>query len=230
MVGDDMDKNELKWVVNHHPDIVSMKKTMAIMLILWLIGSIILLIVLPVAGFIGLCLWPILLLCYWGALSGMKKNVRKQIEQNGVNWEVPQRIYVSKESIQNNNTTQSRRVVESNPVVDVAASYAIGKAVTNKTKQSPLAENPYHKQTTPTRATTRASTSKYVSKMGKTHQCCGTCQYWSGSRELDAVNHGRIANIISKDGKCTCKASSKCRMSMGYDKTCIKWEKWSDLR
>lgn len=220
-----MDKKELKWVVNHHPDIISMKKTMAIMLVLWLLGSIVLLIVLPVAGIIGLVLWPVLGLCYWAGLSGRKRLVRKQIEQNGVNWEVPKRIEVEKA------TAQSRRVVESNPVVDVAASYAIGKAVMNKTKQSPLAENPYHKkQTTPTQTISRASTSKYVSKMGKTHQFCGTCQYWSGSRELDAINHGRIANIISKDGKCTCKASSKCRMSMGYDKTCGKWEKWSDLR
>ena len=229
MVGANMDKNELKWVVNHHPDIVSMKKTMVIMLILLLIGSIVLLIVLPVAGFIGLCLWPILLLCYWGALSGKKKNVRKQIEQNGVNWEVPQRIIVSKEPTKNSSTTQSRRVVESNSVVDMAASYAIGKAVTNKTKQSPLAENPYQKNQT-TQTTTRANTSKYVSKMGKTHQCCGTCQFWSGSRELDAVNHGRIANIISKDGKCACKTSSYYRVFVNYNKTCGKWEKWPDLR
>ena len=69
-----------------------------------------------------------------------------------------------------------------------------------------------------------------VRRVAKYGVCCGTCQYWCGDRELDAVNHGRIASIVSKDGKCACKRGSKYRTSVGYSKTCSEWEKWSDLR
>ncbi len=66
--------------------------------------------------------------------------------------------------------------------------------------------------------------------MGKSHQCCGTCAYWNGERMLDAVNHGYIANIISQTAVCTCRASSKCKTNVAFDKTCLKWEKWPNLR
>lgn len=216
-----MDKKELNKIIKQHPDVKGFRRTAIGIAVVCFIASIVLLFINRVIGIIGLCILPILILLYWIAYKGKIRNIRKHIDEYGIDWVEPQ----------NNMSAQSRSVKENNPIVDVATSYAIGKAVTNKAKQSPLAENPYQKkQTASTQATSRESTSKYVSKMGKTHQCCGTCQHWRGGRELDAANHGRIANIISKDGECTCKASSKCRMAIAYNKTCTEWEKWSDLK
>lgn len=215
-----MDKKELNRLANQHSDVVLMRKSRTAFSVIWFVASVVLLFINPLMGIIGLCIFPFLLFCYWLALRGKKKDIRKHIEKYGVEWLNPQ----------NDAPTRSGKRTGSNPVVDAAASYAIGKAVTSKTKRSPLAANPYKKKQTYTSTTARASSPRYVSKMGKSHLCCGTCEYWSGSRELDAVNHGRIANIITKVGKCSCKNSPQCRKNMDYDKKCRKWEKWSNLK
>ncbi len=67
-------------------------------------------------------------------------------------------------------------------------------------------------------------------KMGKSHECCGVCAHWNGERETDPLQHYSIAKLMSSSGVCTCKESSKYKMDLSYDKTCIKWEKWPDLR
>lgn len=215
-----MDTEELNRLANQHPDIVSMRKSRTIFSVIWFVASVVLLFINPLMGIIGLCTFPFLLLCLWFALMGKKRVIRKHIEKYGVDGVNPQ----------NDALIRSGKRTGSNPVVDAAASYAIGKAVTSKIKRSPLATNPYNKKQTHTPTTARASSPRYVSKLGKSHLCCGTCEYWGGSRELDAVNHGRIANIITKVGKCSCKDSPQCRKNMDYDKKCGKWEKWSDLK
>lgn len=213
-----MDKKELNRLVNQHSDVVLMRKSITAFSVIWFVTSVVLLFINPLIGIIGLCIFPFLLFCYWFALRGKKKDIRKYIEEYGVEWL----------NTQNDAPVQSGKRTGSNPVVDAAASYAIGKTVTSKTKRSPLAANPYTKKQTYTPTTARASFRKYVSKVY--NLCCGTCEYWSGSRELDAVNHGRIANIITKVGKCSCKDSPQCRKNMDYDKNCRKWEKWSELK
>lgn len=214
-----MDKKELNEIVKQHPEVKALRKSSIGLSIILLIASIVLLFINRLMGIIGICAFPILVLCYWIAYKGKIKDIRKRTEEYGEEW------------LESQNDANSQRVAPNRLAVDAAASYAIGKAVTNRSKQSPLTENPYHKkQEVPTQAASRAITSKYVCKMGKTNQCCGTCQYWCGDRELDAVNHGRIANIVSKDGKCACKRGQKHRTSVGYSKTCSEWEKWSDLR
>ena len=71
---------------------------------------------------------------------------------------------------------------------------------------------------------------KRLCGMGKSHECCGVCDYWNGERTLDVLNHGILANIFSSSGECTCRESSRYRTNVGFDKTCIKWEKWSELQ
>lgn len=214
-----MDKKDLNEIIKQHPDVKALRKSAIGLSLIWLIASIVLLFINRLIGIIGLCTFPILVLCYWFAYKGKIKDIRKQTDEYGEEWLESK----GDASIQRSNTKRL--------VADAAASYAIGKTVTKGSKQSPLTENQYHKkQEAPTQAASKAITSKYVCKMGKTNQCCGTCQYWCGDRELDAVNHGRIASIVSKDGKCACKRGSKYRTSVGYSKTCSEWEKWSDLR
>lgn len=214
-----MDKKELNEIVKQHPEVKALRKSSIGLSLILLIASIVLLFINRLMGIIGICAFPILVLCYWIAYKGKIKDIRKRTEEYGEEW------------LEAKNDASNQRLNASHLAAEAAASYAIGKAVTKKSNKNPLTENPYHeKQAAPVQAAPRAITSKYVCKMGKTNQCCGTCQYWCGDRVLDAVNHGHIANIVSKDGKCACKRGAKYRTSMGYSKTCSEWEKWSVLR
>jgi len=209
-----MDKKELKYAINQHPDIVYMRKVMAGVLIIWLVVSILLLIILPVAGIIGLALWPVLYLLYAIALGGRKKRIRKYAEQNGIDWEVapkgstrrPSTVGFSDADVQMNGTAQS------DPVANAAASYVIGKAVQKAMNLQP---------------------EKRILFDPRYSKTCATCEYWGGERSIEKQANLPNASCRSKQEKGRC--SNKNASHMFYDKTrvasdgCKGWGKWSSL-
>lgn len=68
-----------------------------------------------------------------------------------------------------------------------------------------------------------------LAKFSKSHQCCGTCDFWTGSRRLD--NPWAPANLIIEGrgfeevGKCMNRHSGRFNMDLKANQpTCGKWE------
>lgn len=128
--------------------------------------------------------------------------------------------------------------VLNNPVVGAAASYVLGKTATSSIKNTRtmqnLAKNPntekYKKAQEGANANRGSLRNKYVAKIGASSKVCATCEYWDGGRCTDAVNHGRIANVQTETGTCTCKQSQKKNKKCKHNETCGKWNKWSGMK
>lgn len=59
---------------------------------------------------------------------------------------------------------------------------------------------------------------------------CGTCEYWTGSRNpvFDSKGNPKI-DIIDQTGNCECAQSSKHDQVRKYELKCNRYCKWSEI-
>ena len=160
-------------------------KRIVLLIIMWIVVSLVCgFTIFPVAGAIGLLLWPIVVLVSLLKSHFHLKNIVTKMEEEAPYEESAPQVNVRQKD---SGTKQSQRNSD-NPVVNAAASYAIGKAVTEKLKQSPLAKNPY---TEKYKERQRELNQVLGQRVPLTKQNCYTCTYWCGQRQVVKQQWGK---------------------------------------
>ena len=225
---------ELKNAIKNHPDMIHFRKVVKVECII--IGSIFAvgLIALPPVSFgaaiVFLVLLPFLLI--GSAIS--KHAVKKKILEKGVDGAYTdsrqaRKIKIAKarseRPVQSTNTSaNSERVQEvlDNPVVEVAASYALGKAAVNSVSNSRSAQKLTRRlDEQKQKPQPRDSVYKYTTN-GKS---CANCRYYNCQRKLE----GRMVLIsrsaLDRNGNAPCGKIRETTHNPAGGMNCRSWEK-----
>lgn len=229
---EELSKKELKQAIKNHPRMKEYKKTMRIMMLIFLIGGAVGIFVLPPLGIICIVLLVLDLVIYLIGLIISTAIFKSQIKKKGIEgaYAMYKKVPVAKN--QNQTAESSRRAADhfnepqgavndkvsevlDNPVVGVAASYALGKAVSKpiKLKSQAYTCDPYHG--------------------GKN---CATCEYWTGTRTVEkrtagARNKVAICDNKSVHGSCK-KPGGRYSNRYRYCVDCCTdgWTVWTALK
>lgn len=214
------------------------KKKSILVIIIWGIAMLIGMIVFLPVGIVLLGSFPAVCLWQWVSYRKMIIQIADRMKL-GLSPEIPKPLNqkVERKNLKEDIQTGNRNVSSSRDsdnavkrqVVNAGASYVIGKVATETIKTSRTYQNMAKNPNRPKSNTTVVSKNKGIAKMGSSHKNCGTCEFWEGNRQLDAVNHGRIVTIIEKSGKCNCKQSTKNKSICQYNNACSKWCKWNNM-
>lgn len=220
------------------------KKKSILLIIIWGIAMLIGMIVFLPIGIVLMGSFPAVCLWQWVSYRKMIMQIADRMKL-GLSPEIPKQL---NQKVERKNPTEDIQTGNRNmpgsrnsdnavkkQVVNAGANYVIGKVATETIKTSRTYQNMAKNPNLPKSKTAIASNNKGaiqnngIAKMGSSHKNRGTCEFWEGNRRLDAVNHGRIVNIIEKSGKCNCKQSTKNKSICPYNNTCTKWCKWKNM-
>ena len=203
-----MDREELRSLVNHHQQVVSARRCVEVVIAFYVIACVVVLFIEPVVTIVLLCVSPITLLIFLISYSSVKRQVRKMIANEEVNHPVP-----------NGKSTVKGENALDNPAVAIAASYALGKAVKNRSKKSALARNPNTERYAAARAEQNMASGERISLSKRT---CATCIYWCGQRQLISQPGGRGYVQMPKT-KARANCSKKNRTISVLESNCKYW-------
>ncbi len=216
------------------PDIQGFRKSCITIMTIWIIVSIVLLIIIPPVGIIGLVLAPVLGLLNWLGYRGKIKNYVKNphlIEEcrNRAN-------SINTANINNSNAPRTNKVQRA--AVNAAASYGVGKVTQTAIKQTNtyknLARNPYtEKNNVNTNSRQTNSRTQHEYNIEYRLQVCATCEHWCGERKSNYKSNGTGVKCSSAKVTGQCKkpvAGRRATQANNSGVGCKNYLRWSALK
>jgi hypothetical protein len=63
----------------------------------------------------------------------------------------------------------------------------------------------------------------------KNFKNCSVCDFWGGSREVDAFGKKSVIDSVNTKGKCLLKGGPNKGIEKAASHTCTKWSAWGAL-
>lgn len=229
-----MDNNELNKAVKNHPDVIHLSKVFKMECIIIAIVFVIGIVLLPPVSFLAAVCFMVVLIIFLVGGAIAKNKVRKNILEKGIDVAyaesyISRRIKVAQrqsgaqldQPSQKNKNVKGQQVQEilDNPVVEVAASYALGRTAQNTNER---AANKVINRLEKNRKTTSELLKEKDWVCGHRipfdRNICYTCAHWNGERKVERNN------ILVPQNVSSAKCSKKIRTIYVVESNCRSWE------